>query len=276
MKSVINSFGDEWIRFDQDKFLSNSERKSQFLRYFNTPHFEKLKSFESIKAIDVGAGSGRWSKEIFNHLRISRLTLIEPSESFMQLKNIFYKNNKVKLIRSSIDNLLDDYPYLKGSFNLVYCFGVLHHTNSIEENFSKICNLVEPNGIIFCYLYYNLDNRNFIYKALFLLTIIPRTIISRLPNKLKNIICDFIAIFVYLPFIKLAKIFPKNNNMPLHGYIDRSFFSIRTDSRDRFGTKIERRISKKKIMELCKKNSLKEIYFSEKYPFWVFSAMKHS
>ena len=47
MKSVINSFGEEWNRFDQENFLPLDERKSQFLRYFNTSHFKKLKSQES-------------------------------------------------------------------------------------------------------------------------------------------------------------------------------------------------------------------------------------
>ena len=274
MKSVIHSFGDEWIRFDQDKYLSSSERKSQFLRYFNTPHFDNLKSLKSIKAIDIGAGSGRWSKEIFNHLKISQLTLVEPSESFNQLKKVFKKNNKVNYIKTSVNNLLLEYPYLSKSFNLVYCFGVLHHTDSIEENFSKICNLLESNGIIFCYLYYDLENRNNLYRFIFNLTILPRLVISRLPSSLKNIVCDLIAVFIYLPVIKFAKFFPKNINMPLHGYIDRSFFSIRTDARDRFGTKIEKRISKKKIKRMCEYNNLEEIHFSEKHPYWVFSAKK--
>ena len=276
MKSVIHSFGDEWNRFDQNKYLTSSERKSQFLRYFNTPHFKKLKSLKAIKAIDVGAGSGRWSEEIFNYLNIKELTLVEPSECFNQLKRIFNKKNNVKYIKNSIEDLLDKYPSIKDSYNLVYCLGVLHHTDSIEKNFSKICNLLESDGIIYCYLYYNFDNKNLIYKLIFSLTILPRIIISRLPNNFKNFICDLIAVLIYLPLVNLAKIFPENKNIPLNGYIDRSFFSIRTDSRDRFGTKVEKRISKKKIKELCKANNLYEVYFSEKHPYWVFSAKKKS
>ena len=116
MKSVIKSFGDEWIRFDQDKFLSLAERESQFLRYFNTPHFDKLKSLDSIKAIDIGAGSGRWSQEIFNHLNIEELTLVEPSDSYNQLKKIFNKKDNVKFIKNSVEDLIDKFPSFKGSF----------------------------------------------------------------------------------------------------------------------------------------------------------------
>ena len=118
MKDVIYSFGEEWTRFDQNRFLPLSERRSQFLRYFNTYHFSELKKLNSIKAIDVGAGSGRWSQEIFNHLNISEITIVEPSISFKLLKKIFSKNRQVNLIKSSIQDLLKNNAYLHEDFDL--------------------------------------------------------------------------------------------------------------------------------------------------------------
>lgn len=274
MKAVINSFGEEWNRFDQERFLPSDERRSQFLRYFNTPHFKILKSLKKVNAIDIGAGSGRWSSEIIHHLEIERLTLVEPSSAFKLLKKIFSNNNKVSLINESIEDLLIKNKKLRESFDLVYCFGVLHHTSSISKGFSEICKFAKPGGIIFCYLYYNLDNRPIFYKLIYSLSILPRIFISRLPSFLKNCLCDLIAIFIYLPFVNLARLFPKNKSIPLNSYADRSFFSIRTDSRDRFGTRVERRISKIEIKKLCLKNGLEDIQFSEDYPYWVFSAKK--
>ena len=67
--------------------------------------------------------------------------------------------------------------------------------------------------------------------------------------------------YIYLYIDLFSKKLYINGNI----YIDRSFFSIRTDSRDRFGTKIEKRISKNNIKKLCTQNNLDEIYFSEKY-----------
>ena len=275
MKEVIDSFGEEWTLFDQEIYLPKSERKNQFLRYFNTDHFQELKKIKNLRVIDIGAGSGRWSREIFNHLDIGEITLIEPSKAFKSLVKIFKQQKNVELINKPIENLTNNFPELKSNFDLAYCFGVLHHTNSIQNNFNQLCNLVRPGGYIFCYLYYDFENRSKFYKFFYFLTILPRFIISRLPSKLKNFFSDLIAVFVYLPLVQIAKKFPNNSNMLLHGYIDRSFFSIRTDSRDRFGTKVEKRISKKEIRRICKKNGLKDIKFSDTYPYWVFSAIKN-
>ena len=44
---------------------------------------------------------------------------------------------------------------------------------------------------------------------------------------------------------------------------------MRTDSLDRFGTKLEKRFSKKEITELLNKTGFKDVEFSNKMPYWV-------
>ena len=44
---------------------------------------------------------------------------------------------------------------------------------------------------------------------------------------------------------------------------------MRTDSRDRFGTPLEKRYSKKEIYEMMKKAGLKKIKFKNSVPFWT-------
>ena len=56
MKAVINSFRKNGIVLIKNVFTLD-ERRSQFLRYFNTPHFKILKSLKKVNAIDVGASS---------------------------------------------------------------------------------------------------------------------------------------------------------------------------------------------------------------------------
>ena len=43
---------------------------------------------------------------------------------------------------------------------------------------------------------------------------------------------------------------------------------MRTDSRDRFGTPLEKRFSRDKIYEMMSKSGLKEIKFADKVPYW--------
>ena len=44
---------------------------------------------------------------------------------------------------------------------------------------------------------------------------------------------------------------------------------MRTDSRDRFGTPLEKRYSKKEIYHMMKKAGLEKIKFKNTVPFWT-------
>ena len=43
---------------------------------------------------------------------------------------------------------------------------------------------------------------------------------------------------------------------------------MRTDSRDRFGTNLEKRYTKKQIIDMLKKAGLHRIKFSNNAPYW--------
>jgi hypothetical protein len=101
-----------------------------------------------------------------------------------------------------------------------------------------------------------------------------RKIISVLPNKIKKLICDVIALIIYMPLVLIGRFlnflgFKKiANKLPLSGYQDQSFFVIRNDALDRFGTSLEHRFSKKEIEEMMKSCGLDEITFSDNIPYW--------
>jgi hypothetical protein len=56
--------------------------------------------------------------------------------------------------------------------------------------------------------------------------------------------------------------------MPLHGYQNRSFFMIRNDTLDRFGTRLEKRFSAKQVKEMMENAGLTEIVISNGIPFY--------
>jgi hypothetical protein len=66
----------------------------------------------------------------------------------------------------------------------------------------------------------------------------------------------------FLGFKDLAK------RMPLHGYQNRSFFMIRNDALDRFGTRLEQRFSKKQVREMMHNAGLTDIVISDGIPFY--------
>ena len=58
-------------------------------------------------------------------------------------------------------------------------------------------------------------------------------------------------------------------DLPLSYYKDKSFYIMRTDALDRFGTRLEKRFSKKMITEIMKQAHLKNIQFHKSAPYWI-------
>ena len=93
-------------------------------------------------------------------------------------------------------------------------------------------------------------------------------------QKTKIIVCDFLAVVLYMPFIALARILNSfglhkiASHVPLNDYANKSFFIIRNDALDRFGTRLEQRFSKVEIVELMKRAGLANITVSDHVPFY--------
>ncbi|MDR7994254.1 hypothetical protein [Thermosynechococcus sp. TG252] len=59
------------------------------------------------------------------------------------------------------------------------------------------------------------------------------------------------------------------NSLPLSYYRDKTFYTMRVDSRDRFGTPLEKRFSKLEIQHMLEEAGLENIQFSDSPPFWT-------
>jgi hypothetical protein len=152
--------------------------------------------------------------------------------------------------------------------------GVLHHIPNTKKALIDCVKKVKKGGYFFVYLYYNLDRRGPFYKSLFQVSNLLRKGVSKLPGKIKHFVCDVLAIIFYMPFILLGRFFnflgfkDLAKRMPLHGYQNRSFFMIRNDALDRFGTRLEQRFSAKEIIEMMQNAGLTNIVISNGIPFY--------
>jgi len=264
-KKVINDFGQEWNKFDQSK-LNSKELKKLFHRYFNI--FPKKILNKNSTGFDLGCGSGRWA--YFIAPKIKKLNCIDPSKLALKVS----KKNLVKFNNISFFDLkVSKKKIKKNSQDFGYCLGVLHHTSDINVGL-KFCNrILKKNAPFLIYLYYNFDNRGFFYKLIWKVSNIFRIFICQLPFSIKKTITDIIALIVYYPLAKLSmmlNIFKINtSNIPLDYYKNESLYTMRTDSLDRFGTKLENRFSKIQIKNLLFLSGFKDIKFSDKMPYWV-------
>jgi hypothetical protein len=100
-----------------------------------------------------------------------------------------------------------------------------------------------------------------------------RKIICRLPLTIKKLVCSIIAIIIYFPLAKFAIILEKLSinidNIPLSYYKNKSFYIMKNDALDRFGTKLEQRFSRKQIKNMLQNAGFEKIRFSNDTPFWT-------
>ena len=100
-----------------------------------------------------------------------------------------------------------------------------------------------------------------------------RHVVARLPRVPKMIVADAIAAFVYWPMAKFANLLDMAGRdpswVPLFQYRRRSFYVMRNDSLDRFGTRLEKRYSQQKVRLLLEGAGLENIVFADGPPWWV-------
>ena len=99
-----------------------------------------------------------------------------------------------------------------------------------------------------------------------------RFFISRMPFPLRDVTSQIIALLVYWPLARFARLLDKLgfsvDSFPLSYYRSRSFYVMRTDSLDRFGTRLENRFTKSEILKMMKEAGLENIIFSNSKPYW--------
>ncbi len=270
-KSTIKSFSDQWVRYDQTG-MTHKEALRIFKNYFSIFPWKKLS--KSAEGFDMGCGTGRWAK--FVAPKVRKLHCIDPSNAIKVAKKKLKNFKNINYHRRSLDKS----GIKKNSQDFGYLLGVLHYVPDARAAIKSCVELLKPGAPILLYIYYSLENRPFWFKCLWNLSNLFRLIISRLPKFLNFLVCDLIAIFIYFPLAKISLISENIGfnlmNFPLYFYRNTSFYVMRTDSRDRFGSPLEKRYSKNQIYQMMKEAGLENIKFKNSVPFWtVIGYKKH-
>lgn len=261
--ATVEGFGREWQKFTQ-QCLSDEDRAGVFTKYFSLIDW----TTKPKRALDMGCGSGRW--DVLVVPMVGELVAADASPLALQVAKRNVRAPNVSFIECTPESL----PFPDGYFDLIFSLGVLHHlpdTNSAIR--ALACKLV-PGGVLLLYLYYAFDNRPAWFRSLWKVTDLLRRCISRLPFFLRYLASQIIAVTVYWPMARAAKYFSVPDSWPLKFYAYRSFYTMRTDALDRFGTKLERRFTRSQIVSMLESAGLKDIRFSKTEPYWVCAASK--
>ena len=262
---TVAGFGDEWSRLDQRALIDDHE-EHQFIfdGYFSIFPWDKIDSMSV--GYDLGCGSGRWAKLVAP--RVSRLHCIDPSSALMVAMRNLVKNENCEFHSASVDAI----PLADASMDFGYSLGVLHHVPDTQEALRACVRKLKYGAPFLVYLYYAFDNRPFWFRAIWRLSEILRYGVSRMPHSLRFLTSQAIAGIVYFPLARAAGLLEKIglnvDNLPLSTYRNCSFYTMRTDALDRFGTRLEQRFTRGQIKLMMEQAGLEKIEFSSSVPFW--------
>lgn len=267
-EQVIQDFGSEWQAFDQGG-ARLEDLQSQFNSYFSLFPWDSLDS--NSVGFDVGSGSGRW--DTFLAPKVGHLHCVEPSSEAMEVARIRLDGmDNVTFHLVGVDAL----PFEDDSMDFGVSLGVLHHVPNTAAALKACARPLKPGAPFLVYLYYNFENRPLWFRMCWRLTDFMRRGVSKLPFRLKILITSSIATFIYFPLARISALMESLglppqviDVIPLSSYRNWSFYWMRTDALDRFGTRLEQRFSKADIAQMMADAGFVEITFKDGRPMWT-------
>ncbi|MGC1175156.1 class I SAM-dependent methyltransferase [Polaromonas sp.] len=260
---TVAGFGDEWTRFDQTG-MAEAETQRLFDSYFSVFPWDRLPA--NSVGFDLGCGSGRWARLAAR--RVGTLHCIDPSSAIEVARKNLAGLPNCKLHQAGVD----DMPLAQKSMDFGYSLGVLHHIPDTQAALTACVSKLKSGAPFLLYLYYALDNKPWWFRAAWRLSDLLRKLISSMPHGLRYVSSQILAAVIYWPLARLAWLAEKLgagvSNFPLSAYRNCSFYVMRTDALDRFGTSLEQRFSRAQIQAMMQAAGLRDISFREATPYW--------
>ena len=115
-----------------------------------TSNFKNFVGFGK-NVIEVGSGTSQLSIALASGTN-NKIVAFDPTLESLLLGSSFAEKNKISNVDFVNGDLFSD-PFIPEYFDIVWCSGVLHHTENAKEGFSLIANWTKPDGYIIIGLY---------------------------------------------------------------------------------------------------------------------------
>lgn len=151
------SFDFQWAELPEGEHMLSSESflaTATGLLAKNTALPESW--FAGKRVLDAGCGQGRWTHAF---LRLeAEVTALDASPAGLQ-RTKDAAESLGKSVATHQVNLIEGPPEDLGQFDLVWSFGVLHHTGNTYACFKNLLKHVAPGGYFYLMVYVTPDNR---------------------------------------------------------------------------------------------------------------------
>jgi ubiquinone/menaquinone biosynthesis C-methylase UbiE len=145
---TINSFNYQWSHLSDSKYLLTDESwRENVDKYILDELSITNEEIKNKTVIDVGCGGGRWS---YGFAKLGcKVTSVDISEGPCKIT----KRNvpQAEVIESDLFELQKAVSNRK--FDIIWCWGVIHHTSNPHRAFEALTTLMHQNSIIHLYVY---------------------------------------------------------------------------------------------------------------------------
>ncbi len=134
------NFGFEWLKHARTQYDSYWGSNLSEKRFFEETHWPRDLSGDCL--LEVGSGSGRFTEQA------ASTGAMVVSMDFSQAVEANYASNGSKDNVLIVQADLYQMPFLLGSFDRVFCFGVLQHTPDVRKAFFELPRYLKPGGYL--------------------------------------------------------------------------------------------------------------------------------
>ena len=261
---TIAMFRAEWTTFDQSS-LSVSDLESVFKLNFSVFPWQCVGPDSA--GFDVGCGTGRWAR--FVAPQVGVLHCVEPDTEILAVARANLRDlSNCRFHLASANEM----PFPDSSMDFGYAIGVFHYVPNPLEALRACVRKLKVGAPILVNVYYALDNRPSWFRFLWRVVDGIRRAVSWMPHRLVRVFAFAIALLVYWPLARSARIVEwlgaDPSNVPLSGYRSRRFYTMRNDALNRFGNRIEHRFTRKGLIDMMERAGLERVAVSEGPPYW--------
>ena len=199
--NYLNSFSLEWSIHQKTQLDSYNSKPVSEMQMKNCLSFD-LNSLAGKLVLDAGCGVGRFAEVAAKYG--AEVVCVDLSYAVEAAYRNIGKLKNIHIIQADIFEL----PFKSETFDLVYSFGVLHHTPDAKKAFSSIVKFMKPLGVISIFVYSSY-NKAIVYSSAFW-----RMLTTRIPKRLL-----YYLSYVSIPLYFIYKI-------PVVGAIGKMIFVI--------------------------------------------------
>jgi SAM-dependent methyltransferase len=137
---------EEWFLDEAEGYAELGARDKAGYHYayhqLNDLHFfQHIRGRKFPDVLGIGSAYGEEFRPISD--KIDRITILDPSEAFSSVEEVC--GTPCRYVRP---NARGNMPFESGAFDLVTCFGVMHHIPNVSHVFGECCRCLKDGGMM--------------------------------------------------------------------------------------------------------------------------------